>query len=386
MFRAPFRIPWLGMRTNKNLIAQFNRNVTNGANLQAALMPTLLQRGGDFSQTVDGFGNPVLLRDPVTGLPFAGNVIPPDRISPQAAALLALYPEPQPGVAGRYNYQIPAFNSSVTHSFNASVGNVISNTTNQLGVQGGYNRSSSDSTSLFGFDDNSHGSGMTLGVNWSRRFNPSNLQFQLRHTYNRNTNTSEPFFANNRNVSGDAGITGNNQDPQNWGPPGLSFASEVAGLSTGQYSLNRTQSHAFNFTMPYTKGRHTLVAGSDVRYQMIDSVSQQNARGSFTFNGSFTGHDLADFMLGLPNTSSIAFGNADKGFRAWNYSVYVNDDFRTTQSVTLNVGIRWDFEVPVEERGGRLVNLDVADDYSAAAPVVAADGIGPITGRHYPSS
>jgi hypothetical protein len=386
IFQAPIRLPWLGMRTNKNLLLQFNRNVTNNANLQAALMPTLLQRAGDFSQTVDGFGNAVQLRDPVTGIPFAGNQIPLDRISPQAATLLALYPQPQLGTTGRYNYQIPAFSSNVNHSFNANIGNLISNTTNQMGVQGGYNRSSSDSTSLFGFDDNSHGSGMTVGVNWSRRFVPSNLQFQLRHTYNRNTNTSEPFFANNINVSGIAGITGNNQEPQNWGPPGLSFASELAGLSSGQYSLNRTQSHAFNFTMPYTKGRHTLIVGSDVRYQANDSVSQQNARGSFTFNGSFSGHDLADFMLGLPNTSAIAYGNADKGFRSWNYSMSVNDDFRTTQSVTLNVGIRWDFEVPVEERNDRLVNLDVADDFSAAAPVIATDGIGPITGRHYPSS
>ncbi len=374
------------MRTNRNLTLNFNRNVTNNANLQSALMPTLLQRDGDFSQTVDGFGNPVQLRDPITGIPFAGNVIPADRISPQAAALLALYPDPQPGTTGRYNYQIPAFNSSVNHSFSANIGNLISNNTNQLGVQGGYNRSSSDSTSLFGFDDDSHGSGINFSVNWSHRFIPSNRQFQIRHTYNRNTNTSEPYFANSVNVSGDAGITGNNQEPQNWGPPGLSFASEVAGLSSGQYSLNRTQSHAFTITMPYTTGRHTFVIGGDVRHQAIDSVSQQNARGSFTFNGSFSGHDFADFMLGLPNTSSIAFGNADKGFRAWNYAGYINDDFRTTPSVTINFGLRWDFEVPVEERGGRLVNLDVADDFSAAAPVVAADGVGPITGRHYPSA
>ncbi len=55
-------------------------------------------------------------------------------------------------------------------------------------------------------------------------------------------------------------------------------------------------------------------------------------------------------------------------------------------NLTINFGVRWEFEAPVTERLGRLVNLDVADDFSAAAPVIAADGIGPITGRHYPSS
>ena len=386
IFQAPLRIPWLGMRTNRNVLLQFNRNVTNNANTLSELMPTLLQRSGDFSQTVDGFGNPVQIRDPITGVPFAGNQIPNDRISPQAAALLGYYPEPQPGTTGRFNYQIPAFGRNVNYSVNASMSNLINNTRNLFGVNGSYNRSSSESTSLFGFDDDSRGSGFNVSVNWMRRFIPSNRQVQVRHTYSRNTNRAEPFFANRVNVSGEAGITGNNQEPENWGPPGLSFASELAGLSSGQYSFNRTQSHTLNITMPYTTGRHTLVIGGDVRHQRIDSVTQQNARGSFTFNGSFTGHDLADFMLGLPNTSSIAFGNADKGFRSWNYSGYLNDDFRTTPSVTMNFGLRWDFEVPVEERGDRLVNLDVADDFSAAAPVVAADGIGPITGRHYPSA
>src|SRR5688572_5981496 len=322
ILQGPVRLPFLRLRANRNMLLQFNRSVTNNANTLSELMPSVLQRNGDFSETLDGFGNPVQIKDPVTGMPFPGNTIPADRISPQAAALLALYPQPQPGTIERFNYQLPAFNRNVNYSVSGQVPNIITNTTNQVGLNGGYNRSSSESTSLFGFDDDSHGSGFNISLNWNRRFIPSNRQFQFRHTYNRNTNTSEPFFANSVNVSGDAGITGNNQEPENWGPPALSFASGIAGLSSGQYSFNRTQSHAFNFTMPYTSGRHTLIVGGDVRYQMIDSVSQQNARGAFTFNGSFTGHDLADFMLGLPNTSSIAFGNADKGFRSWNYSGY----------------------------------------------------------------
>ena len=47
-----------------------------------------------------------------------------------------------------------------------------------------------------------------------------------------------PYFANGTNVSGDAGITGNNQDPVNWGPPALTFSSGIAGLGTGQYAEN----------------------------------------------------------------------------------------------------------------------------------------------------
>jgi hypothetical protein len=385
MVQGPFRIPGL-MRTNRNMLLQYNRTSNNGANTLSEFMPTVLQRNGDFSQTLDAFGNPVRLVDPVTGLPFEGNRIPDDRVSPQAAALLAYYPPPQTGSSGTFNYQIPAFSSNVNNSVNVSIANLVNNATNLIGVNGGYSRNTNDSTSLFGFDDASSGSNMNVSLNWSRRFIPSNRQIRFRHTYTRQTNTSEPFFANRRNVSGEAGITGNNQEPENWGPPGLSFASGIAGLSSGQYSLNRTQSHGLNVETIRTSGRLTLIMGGNTRYQMMDVVSQQNARGSFTFNGSFTGHDFADFLLGLPNTSTIAYGNADKGFRAWTYDAYANGDFRASPNVTINFGLRWDFEAPLTERLDRLVNLDVAEDFSAAAPVLADSGVGPITGRRYSSS
>lgn len=385
ILQGPFRIPGL-MSTSRQMFMQYNRSSNNGANTLSGLMPTLLQRSGDFSQTPDGFGNPVQLVDPLTGQPFDGSQIPAHRISPQAAVLLGYYPLPEEGATGTFNYQLPAFNSTVNNNVNISIANLVNTPTQLIGLNGGFNRTSNESTSLFGFDDSSRGSGMNVSINWTRRLIPSNRQLRFRHTYTRQTNTSVPFFANRVNVSGVAGIAGNNQDPENWGPPGLSFANEIAGLSSGQYSSNRTQSHTFNVETQRTQGRHVMVFGGNARYQMIDSVSQQNARGSFTFNGSFSGHSFADFLLGLPNTSSIAFGNADKGFRAWNYDAYLNDDFRVGPNLTINFGLRWEFEVPVTERLDRLVNLDVADDFSAAAPVVADDRIGPVTGRHYPAS
>jgi trimeric autotransporter adhesin len=385
ILQGPFRIPGL-MRTNRTMLFQYNRSSNNSANLLAEQMPTLRQRDGDFSQTLDGFGNPVQIVDPLTGQAFAGNVIPADRISPQAAALLRYYPLPDAGATAAVNYQIPAFSSNISHNVSLSIANLVSTTTNQLGVNGGYGRTSNRNTSLFDFNDSSRGSNLTVGVNWSRRFLPSNRQIRFRHTYTRNTNNLVPFFAYQTNVSGEAGITGNNQDPENWGPPGLSFASGIAGLSTGQFSSNRTQSHAFNVETQRSTTRHSVVIGGNARYQRLDLVSQQNARGSFTFNGSFTGHDFADFLLGLPNTSSIAYGNADKRFNVWTYDAYINDDFRVGPNLTLSWGVRWEFEVPVTERYGRLVNVDVADDFSAAAPVIASDGVGPITGRDYPSA
>ncbi len=175
-------------------------------------------------------------------------------------------------------------------------------------------------------------------------------------------------------MSGEAGITGNNQEPANWGPPALTFSSGVAGLGGAQFAANDTLTHAFGVEFLKTIPRHTFTIGGDVRPQHVNVVSQQDARGTFSFTGAATGSDLADFLLGIPATSSIAFGNADKRLRASNADAYVNDDWRVTPTLTINAGVRWEYESPFTETGNRLVNLDVAPGFTAASPVVAAIG------------
>jgi carboxypeptidase family protein len=261
---GPWRIPGL-MRNARQFNVSYRRQSTDTANTLSERMPTALQRGGDFSQTLDGFGLPVEIKDPLTGLPFAGNVIPLDRISPQAAYLLQFYPLPDPEATGTRNYQIAALSANSSDSFNGQLPNLFSNTTNQVGFSGGYTRSRSESTSLFGFDSTNEGSGYNAAINWAHRWVPSNQQVRFTYSYNRQTNSTTPFFANRINVSGEAGITGNNQNAPNWGPPGLSFANSIAGLSDAQFSLNRTQSHTFGATSSRTRGRHNMTSHSRTR-------------------------------------------------------------------------------------------------------------------------
>ncbi len=104
----------------------------------------------------------------------------------------------------------------------------------------------------------------------------------------------------------------------------------------------------------------------------MDVFGQQNARGTFSFNGSLTGSDVADFLLGSPHSAAIAFGNADKSLRGRSLNAYITDDWRINPTLTVNLGLRWEYEAPFNEELGRLVNLDVAPGFTAATPVVGA--------------
>lgn len=381
-FGGPVKLPRVQNRLN--FFVGFQREVDDNASTQPALMPSVRERLGDFSETRDASGNLVQIRDPLTGLPFPGNVIPPERISPQARSLLQYYPASTAGATGRYNYEALLLTATRRESAQTRLTQALNNR-NQIQANISYQRSGTDSTTLFGFEDETKGSAADLQVSWSHRFGllaSSRMRYQL----TRSTSDVIPYFAYRTNVSGDAGITGNNQEPVNWGPPALSFSSGIAGLSDGLPRLTRNVTNAVGGDFLISRGRHSFTIGGDVRRNHVDIDSQQDPRGRFSFTGAGSGFDFADFMLGFPSTSGIAYGNADKYLRGNSYDVYITDDWRVGPSLTVTAGVRWDYESPYTELQGRLVNLDVTPDFSSIAPVIATDPTGALTGESYPSS
>jgi outer membrane receptor protein involved in Fe transport len=359
------------------------------SNVQSAQVPDLLERKGDFSHTLDSQGQPVQVVNPATGLPFPGNIVP---VSPRAQALLNLYPLPNVAGNPRYNFQTSLLGSTHQDALQSRLDKTIGRK-NRLYGSFAFESTRTSSPNLFGFLDKTDALGSNTTMNWWHRLN-QNASFNIGYRFNRLATSVLPFWANLRNVSGEAGISGNNQDPVNWGPPTLVFSSGLADLSDGKSFSDRNQTMALSYALTWNHNRHNFTFGGDFGRQEFNFLSQQDPRGTLGFTGAATqdhvngtdGFDFADFLLGIPDTSAIAFGNADKYFRQSVYSAYIEDDWRLKPQFSLNLGVRWEYGTPITELFDRLVNLDVAPGFAAVAPVPGSNPVGPLTGRTYPSS
>ncbi len=234
-------------------------------------------------------------------------------------------------------------------------------------VDSDFSSSRADSTNLFGFVDTTNTLGIDTNVNWSHRYRHQTFVLLGYHLTRLRTEV-RPAFAGHVNVSGNAGIGGNDQDMTNWGPPGLTFSSGITGLGDVNSAFNRNRTDALSVDVKISLRRHNFDFGGDFRRQEFNEYQQQNPRGTFVFTGAATqaggssasggastttGSDLADFLLGIPDTSAISFGNPDKYFRQSVYDLYFTDDWRMLPQLTINAGLRWDYGAPITELFGQ---------------------------------
>jgi hypothetical protein len=379
-FGGPLRFSHV-LRNGPTLFVAFQHTDDHNSTTQPGVMPTALERSGDFSQSLNALGQPIQILDPTTGRPFAGNVIPSSRISPQAASLLGYFPLPNlsTGTGTGPNFQAPLLTDTRVDLLTTRVTQPIDNRNQLIGLFA-YQRTATGQTTLFGFTDASAVSGVDTSLAWTHRVNQS-FSVRLRGQFTEVTNSTTPYFANRANVSGEAGITGNNQDPANWGPPSLLFSS-ITGLTDAMPAFTRNATGGGGAEGYWSHGRHNFTLGGDLKHNDYDILSQPNPRGSFAFTGAATGSDVADFLLGIPSTSSISFGNADTYLRALWSDAYITDDWRFSPTLTMQIGARWEYETPPTEAFGHLVNLDVAPGFTAVSPVLAGS-MGPLTGAQY---
>lgn len=357
-------------------------------------VPTEAERAGDFSGSITSTGATAQIYDPTTRQLFAGNIIPTSMLNPISLKLLSYFPAPnQPGVVNNYQYLVSSAQNTDNLGFriqrNVSEKDRLSY---QLNVQ---NRNS-QTPQAFGFADPVTGFGIRTSLAWTHNVTPTSIN-SLTFTFNRNRNETLPFFANGQNVAADLGILGTSSSPLSYGPPNLSFTN-FGSLTDSSYTLTRNQSQSLLDGVVLSRGTHTIMFGAQYQRNDLATQTDQNGRGTYTFTGTLTseigangqpvsgtGFDFADYLLGLPESATITYGNRSFYFNENVLSGYIQDDWRINSRLTLLFGTRYEYFQPFTEKYGLLTNLDIAPGYTAVSLVTPESALGAYTGAFPPS-
>jgi hypothetical protein len=389
---GPLVIPRIYNGSNKtSWFASYNlqRGRTGVDNFST--VPTLAERAGDFSDAVIASGpyagTVPTIYDPLssatgTRAAFPGNVIPPQRIASAAQGLLQYIPLPNlPGQVQNFHLQVPL--PTLNDRVMGRIGQQI-DSKNSLNVMYYFNRSQSHSVNTFP-DITSHTSsrGQNLSASESHTFNPR-LVNTVSLNFNRLRASLLNAFAFQQDIAAQLGVTGVSTNPFDWAIPAIGFTN-FGGLNDPQASLTRNQTVRANDTLIWNHGKHNIRLGGELRHVQQNSETDPNANGTFSFTGygtsNFnngypvpgTGFDLADFLLGLPQTTSVRYGVASNYLRTWVTTAFVQDDWRVGQHWTVNGGVRYEYFLPFTEKFGHLSDLSFAPGFTSPEVVTGAN-------------
>ncbi len=308
-------------------------------------VPTLAERSGDFSQSL--LPRP---RNPFTGEPFEGGVIPAVFIHPVGAAIAALYPEPNRATPGQNFVSSPALRDD-EHHFDVRVDHALT-PASELAAR--YSFADRDLFEPFagttfaavpGFGNNVPRRAQNLMVSETHTFSPL-LVNEFRFGFNR---VSIGVLQQNAGTSlnSQVGLPELSSQARDFG---LSFI-RISGFSPLGHEFNNPQestSRTYQFLdqVSYVRGSHLLKFGGEVRIVQQDGFRDVQSRGFLNFLGVFTGNPLADLLLGLPTLTGGALLDNPQQLRTESYSLFVNDTWRLGRSFAVNWGLRYEYHSP----------------------------------------
>ncbi|MEO8659601.1 MAG: carboxypeptidase regulatory-like domain-containing protein [Bryobacteraceae bacterium] len=342
-----------------------------GLNTQYTV-PTVDFRRGDFSKLVDASGNLIPIYDPQTHAPFAGNLIPESRFSPTSAKVIPLIPTPTgPGLINNIGPGIPSFpNDNLSWSYN-----VAHNITSGQRVNFTNWRTSSPNQCLLGSNIAGSLSGLSNCPGATTAY-LANYSLAVRPNLIVTAGTLWFRILNNQEVGG----------PPNTSIdfPGLPKGTKIAfprmtfdGPTAAPVQLGTGFQGDYNFqpgtstvtNVLWVKGKHSLNIGFEYRQSRNTTSICEGCPARFQFSNRSTslpgspdfataGHPFASFLLGIADQATASTGLADRIFRNSSFSSYVQDDYRVTKKLTLNLGLRYDVFVPDTEDTNRIAFFD----------------------------
>ena len=381
------------------------------------LMPTAAQRAGDFSKTTNASGAAVTIYDPLTRLPFPGNVIPANRINPVAANMLKYLPLPDVDRDnGSANYtRTSLIKTSGTQQYTGKVEHKITDSINLTGFYL-WNRSDEPCANYF----SAPGQGFADQTDPNRFADPGDYLLKRRPWVVALNNT---WVLNNTTVLalryGQTSFPDNDKLTVDFDPATLGFSQtylsqlqvqkfpgvrlrgydSFAGQTLG--AINPTDrdwySTSVNGTLSKIFGTHSVKVGGDYRKIGLDFYAPGNGAGAFDFdrditssNGTNTsttdGNAVASFLLGLPSAlsnrqSSITISTPVNIFTSY-FGGYVQDDWRVSSKLTLNYGLRMEHETGMAEKNNSFtVGFDRSVTNALSTVAIPGDSLAGIGAR-----
>lgn len=323
--------------------------------LRTGNVMTADQRRGVFTSAI---------RDPLTGQPFPNNTIPAARIDPVAAAIMALVPLPnttgannfirQPNVEDESDRYMARVDLPLGDSSNVFVRYIGSNRTRFVpGWFGGV----LDGTSTSAWGRNFLDSHAVVG-GWNKVLG-ARLVNESRVSWARGTNDGQqdPFGQSGMDQIGFRGVP---NDPRvAGGIVGVDIDGHIRiGSPNFMPKFQHTNQVQWLNTTTWMRGSHQVKFGIDLMMPMTNEYFDvAPTRGNLRFQATFTGHAFADFLLGYPNRAELTnvFVVTQQ---LWSSSFFVQDDWKPTDKLTLNLGLRYDFMSPATEKDNRMANFD----------------------------
>jgi hypothetical protein len=361
-------------------------------------VPTDAERQGNFSglaQLYDPYSGS-LSGTTVTRQPYSGNLIPLTQLSPVGLAYLKFMPQPNvPGLAGGFDN----FGSTAPtpDNYNNELGRLDYNVSNRDRMFFDIRRTDYSQTKNNYFNNPSTGSILTR-ANWGGSFdnvftvNASNV-IDVRANFTRMDEAHpSPSVGFEPGSLGFPSYLGSSSTYVQL--PNVQFASTTAFTALGSNSANKLPSQSVQLfgTWATIKGNHNLKFGADGRQYVLNTIGFGNSAGSFSFTANswvkastsasstvVQGQDLAELMLGLPTSGSFDLNTSAAYYEHYG-ALFAQDDWRVRKNLTLNLGVRFDYDAPYHEKYGRTVNgFDVSSQSPLAGAAIAAYNAHPIS-------
>lgn len=352
---------------------------------ETATVPTAAFRNGNFAELLT-LSNPIQLRDPLTGLPVAGNrldLLPGNRLNPVALSYLRAFP--LPNRAGVFNNYVTTRNQTTNaDTFDIRIDSTLSDS-NQLFGRFSYGKYDQTTSSRLpnlpaGFGSGTNpirNRGMVIGLNSalsSKVFNELRVQAnRLKYGY------TPPFF--DTPISANLGIPNANRDDSLGGGAligGYNGQLEYTG-DFGPYIVPQ-DTYQIVDSLSFASGDHTFKFGGTLLRRDVALYRPNRGKGYFFLVGNgdpsqcgnsdgIAGFEQADLLIGFVCNYQIGPPFGTVGTRNWENAVFAQDDWRVTRRLTLNLGLRYEVYTNPTEMYGRQANYDL----QTGRLIVAAD-------------